>query len=227
MRPPASAAPGRFHDLMDALMAEAERLGDFTERSARELEPAHRPVKPGSGDVSCLLGIDEARFSCLGLVQQVGIQRHASSVSRRKTATLNRPAAVPAHQSAKASLERGATSRQRQVGARASARVRPPGPGYLIDDADDAEVLQHAPGGGRDLDSSGTGRADAAGGHDSGERDSGRLAWYGDSACGTGDLRGAIGDAGHDAVIKPKPLQAPVPGGFTVDPSPRTSRRAR
>ena len=44
-----------------------------------------------------------------------------------------------------------------------------------------------------------------------------RLAWYGDSAYGTGDLRGAICDAGHDAVIKPKPLQAPVTGGFTVD----------
>ena len=43
------------------------------------------------------------------------------------------------------------------------------------------------------------------------------LAWYGDSAYGTGDLRGAIGDAGHAAVIKPKPLQAPVAGGFTVD----------
>lgn len=41
--------------------------------------------------------------------------------------------------------------------------------------------------------------------------------WYGDSAYGTGDLRGAIDDAGHDAAIKPKPLQAPVPGGFTVD----------
>jgi hypothetical protein len=41
--------------------------------------------------------------------------------------------------------------------------------------------------------------------------------WYGDSAYGTGDLRGAIKDAGHDAVIKPKPLQAPVEGGFTVD----------
>ena len=41
--------------------------------------------------------------------------------------------------------------------------------------------------------------------------------WYGDSAYGTGDLRGAIDDAGHDAVIKPKPLQAPVQGGFTVD----------
>lgn len=41
--------------------------------------------------------------------------------------------------------------------------------------------------------------------------------WYGDSAYGTGDLRGAIDDAGHDAAIKPQPLQAPVPGGFTVD----------
>ena len=41
--------------------------------------------------------------------------------------------------------------------------------------------------------------------------------WYGDSAYGTGDLRGAIEDAGHDAVIKPKPLQAPVEGGFTID----------
>lgn len=41
--------------------------------------------------------------------------------------------------------------------------------------------------------------------------------WYGDSAYGTGDLRGAIDDAGHEAVIKPKPLQAPVEGGFTVD----------
>jgi hypothetical protein len=41
--------------------------------------------------------------------------------------------------------------------------------------------------------------------------------WYGDSAYGTGDLRGAIHDAGHEAVIKPKPLQAPVAGGFTID----------
>jgi len=42
-------------------------------------------------------------------------------------------------------------------------------------------------------------------------------AWYGDSAYGTGDLRGAIADAGHQAVIKPKPLRPPVEGGFTVD----------
>jgi len=60
----------------------------------------------------------------------------------------------------------------------------------------------------------------AAGGPVSGaERDGGGepLAWYGDSAYGTGDLRDAIERAGHQAVIKPKPLQAPVKGGFTVD----------
>jgi transposase len=42
--------------------------------------------------------------------------------------------------------------------------------------------------------------------------------WYGDSAYGTGDLRRAIADTGTDeAVIKPKPVRAPVKGGFTVD----------
>jgi hypothetical protein len=42
-------------------------------------------------------------------------------------------------------------------------------------------------------------------------------AWYGDSAYGTGDLRAAIGQAGHTAVIKPGPLQPAVTGGFTTD----------
>jgi hypothetical protein len=41
--------------------------------------------------------------------------------------------------------------------------------------------------------------------------------WYGDSAYGTGDLRDALGRAGHEAIIKPKPLQSPVAGGFTID----------
>ncbi len=41
--------------------------------------------------------------------------------------------------------------------------------------------------------------------------------WYGDSAYGTGDLRDVIARAGHVAVIRPKPLQAAVAGGFTVD----------
>ena len=53
----------------------------------------------------------------------------------------------------------------------------------------------------------------AAGSADQGEG----LAWYGDSAYGTGELRGAIERAGHDAVIKPKPVQPAVVGGFTFD----------
>jgi hypothetical protein len=54
-------------------------------------------------------------------------------------------------------------------------------------------------------------------GHGSGGGGAGPLAWYGDSAYGTGDLRDAIGKAGHQAVIKPRPLRPPVEGGFTVD----------
>jgi hypothetical protein len=40
---------------------------------------------------------------------------------------------------------------------------------------------------------------------------------YGDSAYGTGDLRAALGQAGHRAVIKPGPLRPAVEGGFTID----------
>jgi Transposase domain (DUF772)/Transposase DDE domain len=43
------------------------------------------------------------------------------------------------------------------------------------------------------------------------------LSWYADSAYGTGELRDAIGQAGDAAVIKPKPLQPAVEGGFTLD----------
>ena len=40
---------------------------------------------------------------------------------------------------------------------------------------------------------------------------------YGDSAYGTGDLRAALAEAGHTAVIKPGPLKPAVEGGFTID----------
>jgi hypothetical protein len=43
------------------------------------------------------------------------------------------------------------------------------------------------------------------------------LAWYGDSAYGTGDLRDVIGKAGQQAVIKPRPVRPAVEGGFTTD----------
>ena len=62
--------------------------------------------------------------------------------------------------------------------------------------------------------------AEHAAGRHGGDRDGasgGRPTWYGDSAYGTGDLRQAIATAGHQAVIKPWPLQPAVEGGFTAD----------
>jgi hypothetical protein len=59
-------------------------------------------------------------------------------------------------------------------------------------------------------------RAGAAGRADGGGAGE-TLAWYGDKAYGTGELREAIGATGQQAVIKPKPVQPAVPGGFTID----------
>jgi hypothetical protein len=66
---------------------------------------------------------------------------------------------------------------------------------------------RHAAGG------AGTGRSQPSGG----APDRQPLSWYADSAYGTGELRDAIGQAGDAAVIKPKPLQPAVEGGFTLD----------
>jgi hypothetical protein len=48
-------------------------------------------------------------------------------------------------------------------------------------------------------------------------RDRERLEVYGDSAYGSGEARAAYRDAGHDTIIKPKPLRPAVDGGFTLD----------
>ena len=97
----------------------------------------------------------------------------------------------------------------------AAAGPQDPGPAAAEESPPAAHDAEGGSGGqpGPGTASHGSGRGGEAGG-DSGEEP---LAWYGDSAYGTGDLRGAIADAGHRAVIKPKPLQAPVAGGLTVD----------
>jgi hypothetical protein len=51
---------------------------------------------------------------------------------------------------------------------------------------------------------------DSGGGNDA-------SAWYGDTALRHRELRETIGNAGHQAVIKPKPVQPAVKGGFTRD----------
>ena len=67
---------------------------------------------------------------------------------------------------------------------------------------------------GGDLTAAGTDSAEASAA--AGEKDAG-LRVYGDSAYGTGAARAAYRDAGHQTVIKPKPLRPAVPGGFTLD----------
>jgi hypothetical protein len=56
-------------------------------------------------------------------------------------------------------------------------------------------------------------QAEAADSHARGDG----LEVYGDSAYSSGQARAAYRDAGHDTVIKPRPVQPAVPGGFTVD----------
>ena len=58
---------------------------------------------------------------------------------------------------------------------------------------------------------------DTAAGAEPGTGPGEELEVYGDSAYGSGEARAAYRDAGHDTVIKPKPLQPAVPGGFTLD----------
>ena len=45
----------------------------------------------------------------------------------------------------------------------------------------------------------------------------GGLEVYGDSAYGSGGARASYRAAGHDTIIKPKPVHPAVPGGFTID----------
>ena len=86
------------------------------------------------------------------------------------------------------------------------------------DNSDPAVAAEFLAAGAAGAGRSGT-AGDAVTSQDTGDDPDGDqlLAWYGDSAYGTGDLRAAIGKAGHQAVIKPKPVQPAVEGGFTVD----------
>ncbi len=77
---------------------------------------------------------------------------------------------------------------------------------------------------GQDDDPGPGGAPGTAGSGDRGGSGREPLAWYGDTAYGTGDLRDAIGTAGDQAVIKPKPLQPAVPGGLPSMTSPSMSR---
>jgi hypothetical protein len=93
------------------------------------------------------------------------------------------------------------------------------GPGSVTGRAADTADHQHAqaPAGPADSpqDTPGQGTHDQV--QPASARDRERLEIYGDSAYGNGEARAAYRDAGHDTIIKPKPLRPAVDGGFTID----------
>ena len=80
---PAAASPGVRHDLVHALVTEAEGVGDLAKRPSRELEPAHGPVEVSAGDLRRVLSVDNAGLGGLRLIQQSGIDSHMSTVPRQ------------------------------------------------------------------------------------------------------------------------------------------------
>jgi|HubBroStandDraft_5_1064220.scaffolds.fasta_scaffold168711_2 hypothetical protein len=77
MLAPAPATAGGFNNLMNALMAQAEGLGDLAEGPALDLEPADRAMKVGARDLRCLLSVDHPGLGCASVTQQAGIKWHA------------------------------------------------------------------------------------------------------------------------------------------------------
>ena len=84
---PAAASPGVFHDLVHALVTEAEGVRDLAKRPSRELEPAHGPVEIRAGDLGRVLSVDDAGLGGLRLTQQIRIDSHMSTVPRQQTNT--------------------------------------------------------------------------------------------------------------------------------------------
>jgi len=64
---PSARAAGCRDDLMDSLVAEVQDCGEFAERSAAQVQAAHRAMKLSSGDLGSVLRLDEAHLRPLGL----------------------------------------------------------------------------------------------------------------------------------------------------------------
>jgi hypothetical protein len=94
--------------------------------------------------------------------------------------------------------------------------ARPAGaPGQAADTADQQHARAPAGSAGTPQDAPRQGTQDQA--QPASARDGEGLEVYGDSAYGSGEARAAYRDAGHDTIIKPKPLRPAVDGGFTLD----------
>src|SRR6185436_1244029 len=79
-RPPAPdlppAATGGGDDLLHALIAERQRVGDFSERGATEMEPPDRRVVVGPRQQGGALGFRERRAGHPGPIEEPGVKGH-------------------------------------------------------------------------------------------------------------------------------------------------------
>src|SRR5262249_12962560 len=57
---PAACSAGRFHDLVDALVAQLQRLGELAQRRTAQVEASHGAMKLGSCDLDVLFRIDQS-----------------------------------------------------------------------------------------------------------------------------------------------------------------------
>ncbi len=65
--PSPSACPaGCLHDLVDPLVAELQGCGELAQRGAAQVQPPHRPVKLGLGDLGSMVCLDEPLLCALG-----------------------------------------------------------------------------------------------------------------------------------------------------------------
>src|SRR5690348_16737656 len=80
---PAPGSAGRFNDLMNSLVTQAELLGDLAQRPSRQLESTYRSVELGAGGFGVTLSIEDASLGGSRLTEQPGVERHVSTVPRQ------------------------------------------------------------------------------------------------------------------------------------------------
>ena len=81
----------RVHDLVDALVREAELLGDLAHRSALRMQAADHVLVVHARDVDLVLQVEQPLADRLGFAQKLVIEcHHASSVLDRSLSCLLR-----------------------------------------------------------------------------------------------------------------------------------------
>jgi hypothetical protein len=87
--PPADATV--FDDLVDALVADAEGIGNFAHRCTRQVQAPNRSTVFRSGSLELVLELSDTARRSRGLSQQVLINGHLSIIGRQMPVDLESP----------------------------------------------------------------------------------------------------------------------------------------